>query len=96
MVVDERDNLVGVLTEFDLQQKIGCRYPDLSELTVAEHMTADPVALRVRSPIADAIEKMAQYRFSHVPLLGESGRPVGVASFRDIASYLEASLSAAG
>ena len=96
MVVDERDSLVGVLTEFDLQQKIGCRRSDLAEMAVVDYMTADPVALKVRSPIADAIESMAHYRFSHVPLLGESGRPVGVASFRDIAAYIETSLAADG
>lgn len=94
MVVDERGNLVGVLTEFDLQMKVGCSNADLAELLVADYMTADPVALSARSPIADAIDKMSHHRFSHVPLLGESGRPVGVASFQDIVAYLEASLSA--
>jgi CBS domain-containing protein len=94
MVVDDRDNLVGVLTEFDLQQKIGCDRADLDVLAVADYMTADPVALRARAPISDAVRNMAKYRFSHVPLLGESGRPVGVASFRDIATYVEASLAA--
>lgn len=94
MVVDDRDNLVGVLTEFDLQQKIGCDRSDLDELMVADFMTADPVALEARAPIADAVSNMAKYRFSHVPLLGESGRPVGVASFRDIATYVETSLAA--
>ncbi len=93
MVVDDRDNLVGVLTEFDLQQKIGCDRADLDAIFVADYMTADPVALQARAPISDAVQNMAKYGFSHVPLLGESGRPVGVASFRDIATYVETSLA---
>ncbi len=94
LVLDNSEHLVGVLTEFDLQTKVGCDYADLSALTVGQVMTTDPIALAVRSPIADAIGQMAERGFSHLPLLGESGRPVAVVSFRDIAAYVEASFSA--
>jgi CBS domain-containing protein len=63
-------------------------------MPVADYMTPGPVSLQARAPISDAVRNMAKYRFSHVPLLGESGRPVGVASFRDIATYVETSLAA--
>lgn len=96
LVVDGRESLVGVITEFDLQVKVGCEYADLSALKAQDVMTPNPVALAVRSPISAAIQQMADRGFSHVPLLGESGRPVAVASFRDIASYVEASLAALG
>lgn len=92
LVVDDRERLVGVLTEFDLQMKVGTRTADLSSITVAETMTPDPVALRARSSVADAIREMSDHGFSHVPLLGESGRPVGVTSFRDVAAFVETSL----
>jgi CBS domain-containing protein len=39
---------------------------------------------------------MAERGFSHVPLLGESGRPVGVVSFRDVAEYIELNLDTLG
>ena len=96
LVTDEREHLVGVLTEFDLQYKVGCSTGDLESIAVEEVMTPDPVALDARSPIANAVQEMAQRGFSHIPLLGESGRPVGAASFRDIAAYLESSLAALG
>ncbi len=96
LVVDQREHLIGVLTEFDLLMKVGCEQPDLSAAAVGDIMTPEPVALAVRSPIVEAIERMAEREFSHVPLLGASGRPVGVASFRDIAAYLESSLAALG
>ncbi len=92
LVVDDRERLVGVLTEFDLQMKIGTRSVDLDSIPVEDIMTADPVTLRARSSVADAIREMSDHGFSHVPLLGESGRPVGVTSFRDVAAYLETSL----
>lgn len=94
LVLDNNEHLTGVVTEFDLQTKVGCDYADLSTVSVGQVMTPDPIALGVRSPIADAIGQMADRGFSHLPLLGESGRPVAVASFRDIASYIEASFGA--
>lgn len=94
LVVDDREQLAGVLTEFDLQTRIGCTHADLDQVTVKEIMSDEPVAISVRAPIADAIEEIIEHEFSHVPLLGETGRPVGVASFRDIAAYVEAHLDA--
>ncbi|MDH3498916.1 MAG: CBS domain-containing protein [Acidimicrobiia bacterium] len=94
LVVDEREHLIGVLSEFDLQMKVGCDQADLSTIQVKDIMTPDPVALAARSSIASAIQQMADREFSHVPLLGESGRLVGIASFRDVAAYFEASLQA--
>ncbi len=96
LVIDSHDRLAGMLTEFDLQKKIGCEHEDLTKVKVGDIMTPDPIALAVRSPIAAAISEMANRGFSHVPLLGESGRPVAVASFRDIAAYIEVSFSAFG
>ena len=94
LVTDERDGLAGVLTEFDLQTKVGTNHTDLATLAVREVMTPDPVRLTARSSIASAIREMSEAGFSHIPLVGESGRPVGVASYRDISAYLETSLSA--
>ena len=94
LVTDERDNLVGIVTEWDFLEKVGCSDVDLGTLMTGEIMSTDPVALAARSPIADAIQQMAERAYSHIPLLGESGRPVGVASFRDVAAYFEASLPA--
>jgi CBS domain-containing protein len=96
VVVDAEDNLVGMLTEFDLFTKLGCHVPDLTAVEVGDVMTKDLVALSARSSVATVIEEMAGHGFSHVPLLGESGRPVAVVSFRDVAGFLETSLAALG
>lgn len=92
LVVDQREYLVGILTEFELLKRFGCTAEDLADVTVGEMMEPDVVTLSARSSIADAIQQMADKGFSHAPLLGESPRPVGVASFRDIASYFETSI----
>ncbi|HUG09030.1 MAG TPA: CBS domain-containing protein [Acidimicrobiia bacterium] len=92
LVVDQREHLTGIISEFDLLVKLACTGAELEKVTVGEMMSPDVVTLSVRSKISDAIQKMADNGFSHAPLLGESSRPVGVASFRDIAAYFERSL----
>jgi len=94
LVVDSHEHLVGMLTEFDLQKEIACDVDDLAKISVGDIMTPEPISLAMRSPIIEAVQEMANRGFSHLPLLGESGRPVAVASFRDIAGYMEASFSA--
>lgn len=96
LVVDDRDHLVGILTEFDALTKLACVGQDLKAVKVGDIMTADVVTLSARSPIVDAISQMAELGFSHAPLIGESSRPVGIASFRDVAEYLESSLQSLG
>lgn len=92
LVVNARESLVGVLTEFDLQTKIACTGADLADVVVADVMTADPVSISVRSPIAEAVVQMAKHEMSHVALVAETGRPLGVATFRDVADFYESSL----
>lgn len=93
LVAEHRGHLAGIVTEFDLQTKVGCEHPDPSVLKVKQVMS-EVVALSPRSSIADAIREIAENGHSNVPLIGESGRPAGVASFRDVAAYVEASLDA--
>jgi CBS domain-containing protein len=96
LVVDHREQLAGILTEFDALTKLACTGADLATVRVGDVMTADVVTLSARAPIVDAISQMAELGFSHAPLIGESSRPVGVASFRDVAEYFEASLESLG
>jgi CBS domain-containing protein len=89
VVTDERENLVGIVTEWDLVTHLGCHVADPSTVDVGSMMSGDVVALSARSSIAEAIGEMASRGFSNIPLLGESGRPVGVASFLEVSAYFE-------
>ncbi len=91
LVADGRGHLAGIVTEFDLLTRVGCQHPDPSVLRVKQVMS-EPVALSPRSSIADGIKEIAHQGHSHVPLVAESGKPAGTASFRDVAAYIEAIL----
>lgn len=94
LVVDGRGHLVGTLSEFDLQMKVGCEIADLSSLTLADVMTTPAKAIAVRSPVSRAITALVDNGESNIALLAETQRPAGVASFRDITAYLESSIEA--
>lgn len=96
MVTDERGHLVGVLTEFDLQQKVGCGPIDLTTTPTAAVMDPHPPSIPIRSSIADAIGTLQISETSNITLTGETGQPAGVASFRQIAAYVEANVHASG
>lgn len=95
LIADERGQLAGIVTEFDLQKRVGCKHPDPSVMRAGEIMS-EAIALSPRSSIADGIREIAEHGHSHVPLVGESGRPAGTASFRDLAAYVEATLDTLG
>lgn len=92
LVEDQRNRLVGELTEFELLTGLGCRDLDLDSVPVSTLMNESPIALPIRSSIADAMQTLLDHEYSHVVLSGESGRPVGVASFRDIARFIETAI----
>lgn len=93
-VVDERQHVVGTLSEYDLQTKVACSRSELGRIPVGEVMESSPVMISVRSAVAEAVVTMADHACSHVALVGESGRLVGMASFRQVADYFETSLAA--
>jgi len=92
MVADDRGHLIGTLTEFALQQRLGCDIVDLTTIPTREIMVDHPHTMPVRSPIGDAVKLLGADQISNVALVGETGRPVGVASFRQIANYVESTL----
>ncbi|MEO0494118.1 MAG: CBS domain-containing protein [Actinomycetota bacterium] len=95
MVTDERGHLVGVVTEFDLQQQVGCDAIDLASTTTGTLMDPNPPSLSIRSSIADAVTTLGRHETSNITLTRETGQPAGVASFRQIAAFVEANLDAA-
>lgn len=92
LVVDGREHLVGTLTEFDLLTKVGCEIADISNVPLSQVMETDHRAITVRSSVSNALQALTDARASTIPLLSETQRPAGVASFWDIINYLESSL----
>jgi predicted transcriptional regulator len=55
---------------------------------LSEVMTADPVCVLAKDSIRSAVRRMEQGGYRHLPVVDETGRPVGVISARRIMHYL--------
>ncbi len=86
VIVTASGQLVGVFTERDALLKVAGR--PLDGVTLGDVMTPDPVVLRPDDSVAVAIHKMAVGGFRHVPLVAD-GRPIGVATARDLLRHIE-------
>ncbi len=87
VLVVEREQLVGILTERDLLLKM--ESADMTE-PVARFMTPDPETLELDDPIVWALNRMSVGGYRHVPLVDRLGRPVGILSVKDIVHYIVA------
>jgi CBS domain-containing protein len=81
----EHDRLVGILTERDLLLKLEAS--DFSR-PVRDLMTPDPETLQPDDPIVYALHRMAVGGYRHVPLVDDTGRPVGILSVKEIVHYV--------
>jgi CBS domain-containing protein len=80
--------VVGIFTERDVLFRIvdGGRNP--ATLPLADVMTTEPDCLGDDGTVADVLRLMSVGGYRHVPLVDESGRPVGVVSVRDVVDLL--------
>jgi len=88
VLVTEAGKLVGIFTDRDIVRRVLPTGRALADATVGEYMTKDPEVLTPDDPIAFALNRMSAGDFRHVPLLDDTGKPVGVVSVRDVVSFV--------
>jgi CBS domain-containing protein len=88
VLVEEKRRLVGVFSERDVLNKVAGQALDIDRVKVSELMTADPECLTPDDGVAYALNKMNVGGFRHIPLVDESGKPVGVVAMRNIVDYI--------
>ncbi len=86
-VVSDFGRLIGILTERDVMRAVAARTHS-SEARVREWMTADPVTASKEMSAEEAGQIMLDHGFRHLPVVeGESKRPIGIVSIRDVARW---------
>jgi CBS domain-containing protein len=77
------EELLGILTERDVLNRVvaQCRDPETTKVT--EVMTARPDVIAADLPIKDAIRMMDEFGYRHLPVT-EAGKVVAVLSMRDL------------
>ncbi|MEK6755021.1 MAG: CBS domain-containing protein [Bacteroidota bacterium] len=87
VVVIEKDRLVGIFTERDVLMRIvGKRDP--AAVRVKEVMAPNPEAFQPDDSIAFILNAMHVGGYRHVPVTDEHGRPLAVASVKDLVGFI--------
>ncbi len=92
VVVLKERKLVGVFTERDVVKLIASGR-DLSQLTLAEVVNREPIALRKSEAgdIFSILSMMRQYRIRHLPVVGDKDRLIGIITHASIREILDPS-----
>jgi CBS domain-containing protein len=94
-IVDDRGIVVGEFTQHDVFRKVACRVDDLNDHEVGDWMSTEFASVSPSDNIASGLLQMAQKRHRYLVLTNETGRSVGIVTFRDIAQFFEAAFAVA-
>jgi CBS domain-containing protein len=89
LVVDDKGELIGILSERDLLLKVAGVVDDYKGIPIGDVMTPQPETVRATNPLGFALHKMDAGGYRHLPVLdGQGNRPVGMISVRDMLRHL--------
>ena len=87
LVVNDKRELVGILSERDILMKVIGKHQHYDALPVEEVMTPNPECVKDSDTLAFALGLMDAGRYRHLPVVRE-GVPIGVISVRDMLRHL--------
>lgn len=87
LVISPDGRLAGLFTERDLLRRVVVPGLPLSA-PITSVMTRSPVTASPTEPIARAVARMQRGTFRHLPVVSESGAPLGVLSAKRVVHYL--------
>ena len=91
VLVVENGKLAGIITGWDIVQKVAGAAHDHSAVTCGEIMTPDPLILHREDSVAKALNLMAARGMRHVPIVNDDG-PEGVIIAADLFRHISPQL----
>ncbi len=83
ILICDGGKLLGIFTERDLLARVVAAGLDPDKTTLAEVMTADPDTIEGSEPAIEAIRRMDEFGYRHLPVM-DGDRLLGVISLRDL------------
>lgn len=80
-VVDERKNLIGILSARDVLEALA---KGKKSVRVSEYMTRDPITVTPETPAHQAIDLLLEHRFGALPVVGSDGHLLGIVTETDL------------
>jgi arabinose-5-phosphate isomerase len=90
MLVDVNGRLCGLFTDSDLARLIEQRRDAALDRPIREVMTANPYTVSPASAVTEAVELLQRHKISELPVVDETGKPVGLIDITDVIAYLPA------
>ncbi len=87
VVVQQGEKLRGLFTERDVLKRLLADGASPSA-PIESVMTAEPETLVLTDTVAQVIQKMHTGGSRHMPVIDETGRPIGVVSVKRVVQYL--------
>ena len=87
LLVMHDDEVIGILTERDLLNRVLAQGLDPSNTLVHEVMTSDVLVVRPNITVRDAMMIVTEKRFRHLPVI-EDGRLLGMVSSGDLTRWI--------
>jgi len=87
LLVCENDQLLGIFTERDLLKRILAAGKSLDS-PVSECLTPAPALVDPHEAVSAALRHMQEGGYRHLPVVENSGKPVGVLSVKRIVHYV--------
>lgn len=83
VVLDEADEIVGILSERDIIRALGADASATMALSVRDCMSPRPITCTLQTSIDDLMERMTHLRIRHIPVI-DRGRLAGIVSIGDV------------
>jgi len=87
VLIMDGERLAGIITGWDILQKVAGPKEDLNAVTCGRVMTPDPLCLHDDDNVALALNLMASGDFRHVPVL-RGDRPTSVIDHNDVFRHI--------
>ena len=92
VVFDDKENLVGIVTERDMTHRVVAKCLDAGTTTVSEIMTENPDTLTPDDFAMEALDMMQSRHFRHLPVT-DGSKVIGMVSVRgDLFAVVKMSL----
>ena len=83
--------LVGIFTDSDLVRLLERGRSNMLDRPIGESMTANPSVIHISATVADAVEALRARKLSELPVVDESGHPVGLVDVTDLIGLVDLS-----
>lgn len=93
VVVQHKEDLVGVLSERDVLHRWVCGPVFPNEVQVAEIMSKNVEVVSTNDTIRDCYYRFIARNCRHLPVIDPMGKIAGVLSLRDVSNYVVAKLT---